>query len=122
MKRRDLIQKILLGGITFIILLTALDSCSKDDTTSKEKVFVFDLSNPTYYTLSNYNGYMIVTEDIIVAYLNDSYQGTWVYVAAKSTCPSCGNAIVPVTSTSVPIIMNLCGNVTAVNHTLEMVA
>lgn len=77
MTRRDLIQKVLIGGTTLIVLPTALNSCSKDEDdpgnggTGGNKITI-DLTNPTYSALNNVGG-SVTVQGIIVANTSGGY-------------------------------------------------
>lgn len=91
MTRRDLIQKVLIGGTTLLVLPSALNSCSKNDTidpggTGGNKNINIDLTNPTYSALNNVGGSLIV-QGIIVANTSTGY------VALDSTCTHQGCAV-----------------------------
>jgi cytochrome b6-f complex iron-sulfur subunit len=91
MTRRDLIQKVLIGGTSLIILPTALNSCSKDDPPDtggnggNDEINI-DLTNPTYAALNNVGGSAIV-QGIIVANTSTGY------VALDSVCTHQGCTI-----------------------------
>jgi cytochrome b6-f complex iron-sulfur subunit len=85
MTRRDLVQKVLIGGVTFLVLPPVLKSCSKQDPGGSggppppgNKV-TLDLTNASYTALNNAGGFVIV-QGIIVA---NTASG---YVALDSTC------------------------------------
>lgn len=89
MTRRDLIQKVLIGGVTFLVLPPVLNSCSKQDPGGSggppppgNKV-TLDLTNASYSALNNAGGFVIV-QGIIVA---NTASG---YVALDSTCTHLG--------------------------------
>jgi cytochrome b6-f complex iron-sulfur subunit len=83
--RRDLIQKVLIGGVTFLVLPPVLNSCSKQDpggsggTPPPGNKLTLDLTNATYSALNNAGGF-VVAQGIIVA---NAASG---YVALDSTC------------------------------------
>jgi cytochrome b6-f complex iron-sulfur subunit len=85
MTRRDLIQKVLIGGVTFLVLPPVLNSCSKQDpggsggTPPPGNKLTLDLTNASYSALSNAGGF-VVAQGIIVA---NTASG---YVALDSTC------------------------------------
>lgn len=91
MTRRDLIQKVLIGGTTFLVLPPVLSSCSKDEDppvdpgTGGNKLTI-DLTNPTYSALNTVGGYVIV-QGLIVANTSTGY------VALDGTCTHQGCAI-----------------------------
>jgi cytochrome b6-f complex iron-sulfur subunit len=89
MTRRDLVQKVLIGGVTFLVLPPVLNSCSKQDTGGSggtpppgNKV-TLDLTNASYTALNNVGGFVVV-QGIIVA---NTASG---YVALDSTCTHLG--------------------------------
>jgi cytochrome b6-f complex iron-sulfur subunit len=85
MTRRDLIQKVLIGGVTFLVLPPVLNSCSKQDpggiggTPPPGNKLTLDLTNASYSALNNVGGF-VVAQGIIVA---NTASG---YVALDSTC------------------------------------
>ena len=91
MTRRDLIEKVLIGGVTFLVIPPTLNSCSKDETnngtggTNGNKL-TLDLTNVAYSALSTVGGSVIV-QGIIVA---NTASG---YVALDSICTHQGCAI-----------------------------
>jgi cytochrome b6-f complex iron-sulfur subunit len=91
MKRRDLIQKVLIGGVTFLVIPPVLNNCSKDATnngtggTDGNKL-TLDLTNAAYSALSTAGGSVIV-QSIIVA---NTASG---YVALQSVCTHQGCTI-----------------------------
>lgn len=92
MTRRDLIQKVIIGGVTFLVLPPVLSSCSKDDngtggtTPPPEKKITLDLTNPTYAALNTVGGF-ILTQGLIVANTPGGY------IALDSTCTHQGCTI-----------------------------
>lgn len=80
MTRRDLIQKVLIGGTTFLILPPVLSSCSKDDGddnggtggSNPPKTITVDLTSAANAALNSIGGY-IVTQGIIVANTSAGY-------------------------------------------------
>jgi cytochrome b6-f complex iron-sulfur subunit len=92
MTRRDLLQKVLIGGVTFLVLPPALNSCSKDNNMNGTgnpppgNKINLDLTNPTYAALNTAGGF-VVTQGIIVA---NTPVG---YVALDSTCTHLGCTI-----------------------------
>lgn len=90
MTRRDLIQKVLIGGTTFIILPNALSSCSKDSSIpgggGNANKLTLDLSLPAYSALNTVGGFVVV-QGIIVA---NSSIGLF---AISSTCTHQGCTI-----------------------------
>jgi cytochrome b6-f complex iron-sulfur subunit len=89
MTRRDLVQKILIGGVTFLVLPPVLNSCSKQDpggsggTPPPGNKVTLDLTNASYTALNNVGGFVVV-QGIIVA---NTASG---YVALDSTCTHLG--------------------------------
>lgn len=88
MTRRDLIQKVLIGGVTFLILPPVLNSCSKEDpgsggTPPPGNKLTLDLTNASYTALNTVGGF-VVAQGIIVA---NTASG---YVALDSTCTHLG--------------------------------
>ena len=92
MTRRDLIQKVLIGGTTFLILPPVLTSCSKDDGDNggnpppQDKKITLDLTNPTYAALNTVGGF-ILTQGLIVANTPGGF------IALDSTCTHQGCTI-----------------------------
>lgn len=92
MTRRDLIQKVLIGGTTFLILPPVLNSCSKDENGNggtpppPPKTITLDLTNPSYAALNTVGGF-ILTKGLIVANTAGGY------VALDSTCTHQGCTI-----------------------------
>ena len=92
MTRRDLIQKVLIGSTTFLILPPVLSSCSKDEndnggtTPPPGKKITLDLTNQSYSALNTVGGF-ILTQGIIVANTAGGY------VALDSTCTHQGCTI-----------------------------
>jgi len=94
MTRRDLIQKVLIGGTTLFVLPSALSSCSKDEKEENDddggsgggSSLKLDMNNPTYAGLKTAGGSVIV-QSIIVAYTGTSY------VAIDSICTHQGCTI-----------------------------
>jgi cytochrome b6-f complex iron-sulfur subunit len=93
MTRRDLLQKVLIGGVTFLVLPPALNSCSKDDNPDGTgnpppgNKLNLDLTTPTYSVLNTAGGFVITPQGIIVA---NTPAG---YVALDSTCTHQGCTI-----------------------------
>lgn len=92
MKRRDLIQKIVLGGTTLIVMPSVISSCSKDDDTgggggTPPKQITIDLTNPAYAALNTAGG-SVVVQNVIVA-----NTGNNVFVALSSVCTHDGCAV-----------------------------
>jgi cytochrome b6-f complex iron-sulfur subunit len=94
MTRRDLIQKVVIGGVTLVFLPPVLDSCSKDSTINDgnggpnpgDKI-TLDLTDPKYSALNTAGGSIIV-QGIIVA-----YRGNDLFLALDSTCTHQGCTI-----------------------------
>ncbi|MDX9946414.1 MAG: Rieske 2Fe-2S domain-containing protein [Bacteroidales bacterium] len=93
MTRRDLIQKVLIGGTTFLILPPVLCSCSKDDGNdngnggpTEPKTITLDLTNASNASLNTVGGY-VITQGIIVANTSAGYR------ALDSVCTHQGNQI-----------------------------
>ncbi|MFZ0283551.1 MAG: Rieske (2Fe-2S) protein [Bacteroidales bacterium] len=93
MTRRDLIQKVILGTTSLIILPQAFTSCSKDATippggngTGADKITV-DLSLPGNAVLNTVGG-SLVTKGVIIA-----NTGNDIFVAIDSTCTHMGCTI-----------------------------
>ena len=83
MTRRNLIQKVLIGGTTFFVLPPVLSSCSKDEDpggsgTGGNKL-TLDLTLPAYSALNNAGGY-VIAQGIIVANTSGGY------IALSSEC------------------------------------
>ena len=90
MTRRDLIQKVVLGGATLLVLPAAINSCSKDESTGSttgSKKITIDLTNATYSALNSAGGTAIV-QNIIVA-----NTGNNVFIALDSVCTHQGCTI-----------------------------
>lgn len=93
MTRRDLIQKVLIGGTTFLILPPVLSSCSKEDDNDNgnggpnpPRTITLDLTNASYAALITPGGY-IITQGIIVANTSAGYR------ALDSVCTHQGNSV-----------------------------
>lgn len=93
MTRRDLIQKVLIGGTTFLVLPPVLASCSKDDGgdngtggPNPPKTITLDLTSAANAALNTAGGY-IVTQGIIVASTSTGY------IALDGVCTHQGCAI-----------------------------
>jgi cytochrome b6-f complex iron-sulfur subunit len=92
MTRRDLLQKVLIGGVIFLVLPPALNSCSKAEDPGNGgppppgNKLTLDLTNPTYAALNTIGGF-VVTQGIIVANTSAGY------VALDSTCTHMGCTI-----------------------------
>ena len=96
MKRRDLIQKIILGGTTVILLPSAICSCSKDDDqdpggggggSNPPRTITIDLTNPTYAALNTAGGQVIVQNIAVANVGNDNF------VALSSVCTHEGGTV-----------------------------
>jgi len=88
MTRRDLIQKIVLGGTTIIILPVIASSCAKDEVDgtngggSNSDKFTIDLTTPAYSALNAAGGWVVVAaKNIIVV-----NTGSNAFVALDSVC------------------------------------
>lgn len=91
MTRRDLIQKVLIGGTTLFVIPSTLSSCSKEEDNGGDggnggTSITIDLTNPTYSALNTAGGSVIV-QSIIVANTGTSY------VAIDSVCTHQGCTI-----------------------------
>lgn len=96
MNRRDLIQKIVLGGTTLIVVPSVLTSCSKEDGgdnggnggTPANKLTI-DLTAPAYTALNAAGGFVVVSsKNIIVA-----NAGNNAFIALSSVCTHDGCTI-----------------------------
>ncbi len=96
MKRRELIQKVLIGGTTVILLPSAICSCSKNDDPdpgpggggTPPKTITIDLTSPTYAALNTAGGQVIV-QNIVVANV-----GSDIFIALSSVCTHEGGTVV----------------------------
>ena len=85
MNRRELVQKIVLGGAVLFVMPTVISSCTKDSTIDPVKLNApgttidIDLSLPAYAALNTAGGSVIVKSVIVV------YTGTN-YIALSSVC------------------------------------
>jgi cytochrome b6-f complex iron-sulfur subunit len=83
MTRRDLIQKVIIGGTMFYILPPVLSSCSKEEDTNgtgtDKKKLTLDMTLPAYSALKN-TGEFVIVQEIIVANTAGGY------IALDSTC------------------------------------
>ncbi len=92
MKRRESLQKIVVGGVTLFFMPTILTSCQKDpadqngNTPPPGSTIELDLNTPTYSSLKNPGEYVVV-QGIIVANTGSGY------VALSSTCTHNGCTI-----------------------------
>lgn len=93
MTRRDLIQKVLIGGATFLIIPSVVASCSKDDSgdtntggNGNENKLTLDLTDAKYSALNTAGGFVNV-QGIIVANTTSGY------VALDNTCTHQGCGI-----------------------------
>ena len=89
MTRRDLIQKVLIGGTTLVIVPAVINSCSKDDesdnggnnNTGTNKLTI-DLTDQNYAALNTAGGFVVIAaKKVIVA-----NSGNNVFVALSSEC------------------------------------
>lgn len=89
MTRRDLIQKVLIGGTTLVVVPSVLNSCSKEgeddnggnNNTGTNK-FTIDLTEQNYASLNTAGGFVVIAaKKIIVA-----NTGNNVFVALSSEC------------------------------------
>jgi len=96
MTRRDLIQKVLLGGTTLIVLPSVLESCTKIDTTPSPGPgpvpggsgdLKIDLASPSNSALNTAGG-TVLTNGVIVANTGSSQ-----FVALASACTHAGCTI-----------------------------
>lgn len=92
MTRRDLIQKVLLGGTTLIVLPSVLESCAKPDPgpgpgPGGSGDLTIDLASPSNSALNTVGG-SVVTSGVIVANI-----GSGQFVALASTCTHMGCTI-----------------------------
>lgn len=89
MTRRDLIQKVLIGGTTLVVVPSVIGSCSKEDSDNNgggsntgTNKFTIDLTDQNYAALNTAGGFVIVaTKKIIVA-----NTGNNAFVALASEC------------------------------------
>lgn len=86
MKRRELVQKIMLGGATIFIMPSVITSCEKDPAGGNNNnppppgsKITLDLTNPSYASLKN-AGSSVNVQGVIVANTGSGY------VALDSTC------------------------------------
>jgi len=90
MTRRDLIQKVLIGGATLILVPQVIESCSKDsnpiDGGTGGNDLVLDLTDPKYAALNTVGG-SVTVQGIIIANTSGGY------VALASHCTHQGCAI-----------------------------
>ena len=92
MTRRDLIQKVFIGGTTLLILPPLLSSCSKDENDNggtpppPPKTITLDLTNPNFAALNTPGGF-ILTQGLIVANTPGGF------IALDSTCTHQGCTI-----------------------------
>jgi cytochrome b6-f complex iron-sulfur subunit len=80
MNRRDLINKVLVGGTVLVLSPSVLNSCSKDSTTDPNgggtggnNKIELDLTNATNAVLTNTGGWLIVQNVIIINTGGGSY-------------------------------------------------
>ena len=96
MTRRDVIQKVLLGGTTLIVLPSVLSSCSKEEDPTDNggnggggggNTLTIDLANATYSALNNTGGTVVVQGIIIANTGNNAFK------ALTNSCTHEGNAL-----------------------------
>jgi len=89
MNRRDLIQKIVLGGTTLFVLPAYFNRCTKADNpgSTGPKEITIDLTNAKYSALNSAGGSVIVQEIII------ANAGNGVFIALDSICTHLGCTI-----------------------------
>ena len=85
MNRRDLIQRVVVGGAVLVLAPSVLDSCSKDSSTNpagnpNPTKIVLDLTLPANSVLNN-DGGSLITQNIIVINTGSSN-----YSALSSIC------------------------------------
>lgn len=91
MTRRDLIEKVLIGGTTLLVVPSVLSSCSKEEDpngnggTGGDKL-ILDLNDPAYSALKTAGG-SVIKQGIIVANTGSSF------VAIDSICTHQGCTI-----------------------------
>lgn len=88
MTRRELIQKVLIGGTTLIVVPTILQSCSKvndlpGNNNNNSNKLTLDLTNPSYSALASSGG-SLVYMGVIVANTGNSF------IALASACTHAG--------------------------------
>lgn len=71
MKRRDLIQRVLVGGTVLVLAPSVLESCTKDSTTDVGGVVTparidLELSSPVNAALIDVGGWLVVDNTIII--------------------------------------------------------
>jgi cytochrome b6-f complex iron-sulfur subunit len=93
MTRRDLIQKVLIGGTTLLVIPSVLNSCTKDGNADNNgdggdggNSLTLDLTNPTYAALNSVGGSVVVQNIIVV----NTSAG---YIALDSICTHQGCTI-----------------------------
>jgi cytochrome b6-f complex iron-sulfur subunit len=93
MTRRDLIQKVILGGATIMMVPSLIESCTKQDTglpsgnpPGSSNKLTLDLTNASYSALNSVGG-SVVASGIIVANTPSGY------VALDATCTHLGCTI-----------------------------
>jgi cytochrome b6-f complex iron-sulfur subunit len=93
MTRRDLIQKVLIGGTSLLVVPSVLNSCTKDPNTDNNgdggtggNTLTVDLTNPNYAALNSIGG-SVVVQNIIIANTSAGY------IALDSVCTHQGCTI-----------------------------
>jgi cytochrome b6-f complex iron-sulfur subunit len=89
MNRRDLIQRVIVGGAVLVLSPSVLNSCTKDSSTNpggdpKPTKIDLDLTSPANAALNNDGGSLIV-QDILVINTGNS-----IYSALSSICTHLG--------------------------------
>jgi|WetSurMetagenome_2_1015567.scaffolds.fasta_scaffold297861_2 cytochrome b6-f complex iron-sulfur subunit len=93
MTRRDLIQKVILGGATLIVVPSVIESCTKIDSgtpsgnpSGNNNKLTIDLTDPTFSSLNSQGG-SVVTYGVIIANTGSGY------VALDATCTHAGGTL-----------------------------
>ncbi len=91
MTRRDIIQKVILGGATLIVLPGVFAGCSKDEDPltpgGNTDSISIDLTNASYSALNTAGGYIIIQGKLI------ANMGSNVFVAVDSICTHQGGTL-----------------------------